>query len=152
MVGDWHIICKVAVSSGWHLPQMTEGECWVYLWKLSTHLSAVHFTKWVVAESTDATESRKHAQTGVTLWLPLFMGDDLYGSVFLLSSCNYQKDGIPYMGVNIQKIIRWDPYMGWTPRPSGLYETHSSHSRLRDLIITLQVSWTLPWSWGVLIS
>ena len=29
-----------------------------------------------------------------------------------MTSCNYQPDGIPHLGVNIEKIIRWDPLHG----------------------------------------
>ena len=50
------------------------------------------------------------------------------------SSCNYKTDGIPYMGVNIQKIIRWDPlYGGEHLGRVGHMTIHSSQSRLRDL-------------------
>ena len=54
--------------------------------KMNTHLSAVHCTKWIVAESTDATESRKHAENGTTMWRSFRCFMWLRNSVFDISA------------------------------------------------------------------
>ena len=68
------------------------------------------------------------------------------GSIHLQYKLQLPRGWNPYMWGEHSEVDGI-PYMGWTSRLSGSYETRSSQSRQRDLTITLRVSWTLPWSW-----